>query len=113
MIHERCVADAFVPGRIQSTRLHPVDAVHPGEARDPYNPNWPWPAGFAMQRQCGLDEDGCVNVVKSEQACVGDMLNGKPLKVARFDAEAGYDFLTVNGRKFTGSREDVAALEGL
>lgn len=119
LMNEQCVADAFIPGRIQNVNLHPVDVVYPNEPKDPYNANWPWPAARSavMPRQCAIDTDGCVDVGGSEEelpsSCVSDVLNGKPLRVVRFDTEAGYDILTVNGRQFTGSGAGVEALSGL
>lgn len=115
IIHRDCVVDAFIPGHIQGLRLHSVDYVHPNVPRDPYNPHWPWP--MSVERQCALDAEGCVNVAGTDYAnnstCVSDELNGKRIRVVNFNTESGYDILTVNGRHFTGSEEDVRALSGL
>merc|ERR1712051_773762 len=100
-IHPLCICDVTIPGTIDSARIdHEVQET---------NEYWPWD----KPNECPTDSDGCVTDMEvsqnysSNEMCFSKGLNGKMLRIAEFDMEIVYDYLQVNGERFTGSAETV------
>jgi len=114
LIHPNCVTDVVIAGTIHDVPLHDLPDVEPGVPDDPDNANWPW-SGDA---ECPF-WDGCLTDSEFDwpyvenELCVSSRLNGKVIEVVEFDTEAGSDVMYVNGRTFSGTKEDVAELDGL
>jgi len=95
-IHPLCLCEVVVPGPIESTIMgHDVQEV---------NDYWP----FAKPEECPTDAEGCVTDMEgggnysSSEMCFSNSLNGKMIRIEEFSLEANYDFVTINGRRFTG-----------
>lgn len=112
-----CVVDCAIAGTINhNARVHEPGSVDDSVPEDPTNPLWPWPA----PEECPV-VDGCVTDLEGEgmygnsEKCVSDFLNGGTVHVDEFQLEDGYDVLQINGRSFSGSKEQALedGLEGL
>jgi len=106
-IHPVCICDVTIPGTINSTMIN-----HEVEETNEY---WPWD----KPDECPVDADGCVTDLEGEdnytsnEMCFSKQLNGKKLQIIEFDMEVGYDYLQVNGRRFSGSNETTLNVEVL
>jgi len=116
-LHPSCVIEVTIPGPIEKTvvnhRVGTVDATVP---RDKDNENWPWAppeeCPYNATSGCITDLEGPDGDYKNNEVCISHKLNGKSIIARELDLERRYDFLTINGKKFTGNKKHGFDLEG-
>jgi hypothetical protein len=106
-IHPRCITDVTISGPLgDGVVSHQVGTVDNTVPADEKNNMWPW----QPLPECPVDANGCVTDMNGEndysntEICVSNALNGKMVRVANFSTEYYYDFVFINGRRWTGNK---------